>query len=95
MDILNLKVLSSFCSDGLTRQSWFYFTCEAICKIIFLTHQPKACLQPKVCNLSFPSNLPVIDAFQDDPNNFKAQQSDDEHHLVVLKLSDVGVEGVE
>jgi len=39
--------------------------------------------------------IPVIDTFQDDPDNFKAQESDDEHHLVVLKLSDVGVEGVE
>ena len=40
------------------------------------------------------SNSPVVDTFQYQANQLEAKQSDHKHHLVLLQLFDVGVEGV-
>ena len=37
---------------------------------------------------------PVVNTFQDQPDQLEAEKCDDENHLVFLKLPDVGVEGV-
>ena len=37
---------------------------------------------------------PVVDTFQNQSNQLEAQQCDDEDHLVILELLDVGVESI-
>ena len=44
--------------------------------------------------ISLLSLSPVVNTFQDQPDQLEAEKCDDENHLVFLKLLDVGAEGV-